>query len=517
MANVHSQMSPRQKMINLMYIVLTAMLALNVSSDVLDGFTKVDEGLKKNNSVVSEANATLYRDFGIFAQTNPAKAGNAFGRAVRLHAQTLSLYNTIDSLKLAIVVQADGENGNPDDIRNRENLDASSIVMLNNSTREGEQLRKRIDLFRGTVLENVSDSTKKYNIESLLSTAPTRVKGSDVLSNWENVKFENQPVVAAVTLLSKLQNDLLYSESEALTALYSSVEANDLRVNELRAFVIPESKIVMRGSPYSADILLGAVDTTARPSIIIDGKKVESRDGHYEFIPTGNGKQTYSGFLEIPLADGSKTRQYFSSEYTVIDPMAAVSPTMMNVLYAGIDNPIDIAVAGMTHDRVNASMTGGNLVKNGSNWTAKVSPDVEEATITVTAQENGRNRVISTQNFKVRSLPDPTPYIALGGNARHKSGKPISKSDLMASNGIGAAIDDGILDITFNVKEFETVFFDSMGNAMLERSEGANFSNRQKDAFKRLTRGKRFFISRIKAVGPDGKERTLSPIEIILN
>ena len=141
---------------------------------------------------------------------------------------------------------------------------------------------------------------------------------------------------------------------------------------------------------------------------------------------------------------------------------------------------------------------------------------IEKAAITVTAEVEGRRQNIATHTFRVRKLPDPTPYLAIGTD-RYKGGKPIGKQAVAGAGGLKAAIDDGLLDIQFQVLSFEMIVFDSMGNAIPEVSAGAAFSERQKEAIKRLGRGKRFFISRIKAKGPDGVERTLSPMEILIN
>ncbi len=141
--------------------------------------------------------------------------------------------------------------------------------------------------------------------------------------------------------------------------------------------------------------------------------------------------------------------------------------------------------------------------------------------MTVTANMDGRQVQVAQTNFRVRKLPDPTAFIAFtdaNGNVDHyRGGKPFAKTLLMKSAGIQAAIDDGLLDTPFKVLSFETVFFDSMGNAIPEVSDGAGFSQRQRQSFQRLQRGKRFYISRIKAIGPDGITRDLSPMEVIVN
>jgi len=136
--------------------------------------------------------------------------------------------------------------------------------------------------------------------------------------------------------------------------------------------------------------------------------------------------------------------------------------------------------------------------------------------ITVTADLNGQRRNIASHTFRVRKLPDPTPYLAVG-NDRYKGGRPISKNTVANAGGLKAAIDDGLLDIEFQVLGFEMIVFDSMGNAIPEVSAGASFSERQRAAIKRMSRGKRVFITRIRAKGPDGIERSLSPMEIIIN
>lgn len=514
-----ARMSPRQKMINLMYIVLTAMLALNVSSDVLNGFTLVEDGLKRTNSNVSDRNAALYMQLEEFTRQNPQKGKPWLDKAADVRRQTLSLYKYIDSLKLAIVRDADGVDGKVDNILNQDNLEASSKVMVTYGN--GAKLERRLAAYRKYIAAYIADPKKQAAIQKALATEPVLQKGSMIKVPWVSGMFENMPVVASVTLLSKLQNDLLFAEGEALQTLVASVDAGDVRVNKLDAFVIPNSKLVMRGGKYCADIVLAAVDTTQRPAIFVNGRQLPANTRTYEFMAGQTGTFTYSGYLDVTRGDGTTSRYPFQSDYTVIEPTATVSATMMNVLYAGINNPISISVPGVAQNAVSATMTNGSLTRSGDHWNAHPMRVGVECVITVTATLEGRSQTVSTSTFRVRKLPDPTAYIAYKdskGNENHyKGSKPFAKSLLLAANGLDAAIDDDLLNVHYSVVDFETIVFDSMGNAMPEKSAGSRFSERQKTSFRRLSRGKRFYITRIRAKGPDGIVRDLSPMEVIVN
>ena len=519
MAANNTKLSPRQKMINLMYIVLTAMLALNVSSDVLDGFVQVHHSLERSNQNVARRNQAIYNQIQSLAEKNPEKALAWFERASQVSIETENLLNYVDSLTQIIVVRADGSKADPSNIRNRDDLEAAAVVMLSPRNPLGRQLRGRIDEYRADLLSQLSDSTKVPLINAALSTEPIKRDGESKAVLWEEARFDQQPVVAAVTHMTKLKSDILYAEGEVLASLLSQIDAGDVRVNELNAFVIPNSRLVMRGGQYEANIVLAAIDTTMRPEIYINNARIDE-NGRYRVGTSATGTFDYTGYINVPHPDGSTTRHPFSSSYTVIEPMATVSATMMNVLYAGIDNPISISVPGVSMKDISATMTNGTLTRKGDLWVARPTGVGKEAVLTVTANIDGRNTTVANSTFRIRRLPDPTAYLGFtdgsGNPGMYKGGKPFAKASLMAAPGLEAAIDDGLLDTKFNVTSFQTIFFDQMGNAMPENSDGAKFSSRQKQRFQNLQRGKRFYISNIKAVGPDGISRDLSPIEVII-
>lgn len=518
----NTNLSPRQKMINLMYIVLTAMLALNVSSDVLNGFKQVEEGLTRSTENAAAQNQALYNELSDFNQSNPEKSGAWYNKAMDVKKLTDSLYNYVDDLKWRIVRQADGKNADLDDIKRQDDLEAASYVMLSPRIGQGQNLREAIKNYRTVVTGLIPDSLKRKTIEDYLSTSAGK-HGVGEGKKWEEKMFENMPVSAAVTILTKIQGDIRYAEGEVLHTIQKNIDLGDVRVNVLNAFVIPNSKNIIRGGSYSANIVLAAIDSTQQPTIFINGKQLPAeKKGLYEIGCNSTGVFDFTGYMEVPRGDGSMARHEFSSAYTVVEPSATVSATMMNVLYAGINNPISISVPGIPSQAIQASMSNGTLSRAGNDsWTAKPAKVGQEATITVTAVMDGRSQVVSNTKFRVRQLPDPMPYIAYkdanGNEQRYKGGKPFPKAQLLSAPGIQAAIDDDLLNVTYRVLRFETIFFDSMGNAIPEVSDGASFSQRQKDTFRRLSRGKRFYVSRVRAIGPDGIERDLSPIEIIVN
>lgn len=516
-----SGQTPRQKMINLMYIVMTAMLALNVSSDVLDGFTQVNESLTRSNANIQGRNEAIFASLESFAEQNPGKGQQWLDKAAEISRQTDILLHQVDSLKLAVVRAADGADGDPDNIQARDDLEASSAVLLNPATYEGQRLRQNIDAYREYILTTIPDEVKKNTIEVALSTEHETSESNPIPLRWEEVNFEAKPVVAAVTLLTKLENDVRYAEGEALAALLDAVDAGDVRVNELNAFVIPRSRSVMRGSKYSANIVLAAVDTTQRPAIYINDKPLAEGSNIYEFSTGATGTFNYKGYLEVQHGDGTSTRHDFESDYTVFEPTATVSATMMNVLYAGIDNPMSISAPGVQDNQISASMTNGTLVRSGKGWIARPSAVGKEAVITVMARIDGVMQTMGNMTFRTRKLPDPAPYInvadAEGNKNRYRGGKPLSKAQLLAAEGLNAAIDDDMLNINFQVLSFQTVVTDQKGDNIVEASAGANFSERQKQQFRNLKRGKRVLITDVKATGPDGITRTIAPLDVIVN
>jgi gliding motility-associated protein GldM len=509
-------------MINLMYVVLMAMLALNVSSDVLNGFSIVEESLKRSTANATNENNTLYDDFDAQMKANPAKVREWFDKAQYVRRMSDSLYNFTETLKEAIVVKADGKKANINDVQNKEDLEAASYVMLAPGVGKGKALYDAINSYRERILGMIAEPVQRKAIQSNFSTSVPR-KNTLLGKNWQEYMFENMPVAAAVTLLTKLQSDIRQAEGNVLHTLASNIDVKDIRVNQLNAYVIPNAQTIVQGGKFSAQIIMAAVDTTKRPTIYVGGRQINSAHGLYETVCGRTGDFTLAGYIEMLNGSGEKVRRNFTQKYTVVAPSATVSADLMNVLYAGYSNPMSVSIPGVPVNQIVASMSGGTLTPTGAGkYIARPSSIGKDALITVSANMNGHMQQMGQFTFHVRKLPDPIAYIEYkddkGNVNRFKGERPISKATLMGTNGIGAAIDDGLLDIGFRVLGFETVFFDNMGNAVPEKAQGSSFTARQKDLFRKMGRGKRFYITSVSAIGPDGIERKLpQSLQVIVN
>lgn len=511
--------SPRQKMINLMYIVLLAMLALNVSNEVLKGFDLVGESLARTKATQTTENENLYRTFREQMDANPTKVRPWYEQAMKVKVWSDSLYNLTETLRWEIARAADGSDGNPDSLDNREDLDAAGRVMLSPMTEKGRDLKARIDSYRQRMLAMVSDPRLSAIIAANLTTElPRRLSADDAGKNWQEYMFEAMPAIAAVTMLDKLQSDVRKAEGEVLRSLATNIDVNDIRVNELNAYVLPEATTLFPGDVFNSRIFMAAIDTTQRPEIYVNGRKIDN-DGTYSFRVGSPGEYSFSGYIEMPNAAGEVIRRNFLQKYNVIAPPtgATVAADLMNVLYAGFNNPISVSASGIPSNKISLSMTGGTLTPQGNGkYVARPAAVGQDVTFSVTGVVNGKTQTMGQFSFKVRKLPDPTAYIEVNGD-RFKGGR-LSKAAALGAQGLGAAIDDGLLDIPFRVLSFETVFHDRMGNARPEASSGAHFTDAQRDLMRSLRKGQRFYISKVRVIGPDGIERTLpQAVEVIVN
>lgn len=507
--------TPRQKMINLMYIVLMAMVAINVSPEILDGFNLMNLSLSRTTANSNKENCSLYDHFVSERQKNPVKASEWFKKAQSVNIWCDGLYEYCEKLKKDIAVQADGIGGDPYNLVHKDDIEAATHVLLAPNSKQGEKLYEAISDFREKMLYVLTDSAKRAVIADCFSTKVPKPNGDG--KNWQEYMFESMPAIAAVSMLTKLQSDIRYAEGEVLHTLMDRIGQSDIRVNSVQAFVIPEATTIIKGNEYKATVVMAAVDTTKKPNIFLSDSQLPVRDGFIRRLCNQSGNFHLNGYLLTEDNDGNYVKRYFDEPYTVIEPFATVSADNMNVLYSGWDNPVSVSVPGIALSSVNLTAEDGTLTKI-ADGKYIVRPSKVGSNVILSVWTN--NQVVDKFSFKTRQLPEPLPYIETKDNkgvaVRNYAGA-VERNQLLAANGICAAIDDGMLDVQFKVLDFETIFFDNMGNAMPVMSNGNRFSDRQREIIGKLTRNRRFYVSHINAVGPDNIERKLkTSLEIIV-
>jgi gliding motility-associated protein GldM len=544
----HGKETPRQKMIGMMYLVLTAMLAMNVSAEVLDAFRLVNEGIKKTTENFQQKNVSIYKDFEQEVAKNEQKAGKWKDKAFAIRASADSLYNFMQKLKVDMLKENQGmkvgENAalTKDDEGNVKVLhekvvgeakwDMVTRVMIGESyDGKAYELKERINNFRKNLLSYVDEEDTKVRekINKTLDTSdPPPTEGHEQ-KTWEVKHFYDIPLGAVLPIISKMQSDVRNAESDIIQYLFQQIEAGSFSFNKLEATVIPNTKYVIQGNEYKADVFLAARDTTAPPQIYIgEWDSVRQEDGSYEVKmtniqdsleikggkgtfsqrPTRTGIHEWGGIIKLMGPEGNYIKKPFKQEFEVAEPNLVISPTKMNVFYVGIPNPVSISLPSVPPNRIDPTVRNGRISEiSPGKFEVRPGDASQECVISVRAEVGGKMRAYGSKEFRVKELPTPSAQVA------QKSGGDIREEILTAQSGIFAVMEDFLFDLEYEVTQFTITTTDRGGYVKSLRKEGNRFDQEVKDWFdNNLERDKVVNFEDLKAVGPDGSVKDLNPI-----
>jgi len=356
-------------------------------------------------------------------------------------------------------------------------------------------------------------SPLRESIVKQLDTSDPRVKLNEggEKKTWEILNFETKPLIAVITMLSKMQIDIQNAETNIISSLFSQIDAASFKFNRLGARILAKSTYVLEGDPFEAEIFLAAEDTTQQPEIYVGNTKLSMRDGKgiYKVSTSQVGTFKWGGLIKYKNPEGNINTYPFQGEYQVGKPSVTISPTKMNVMYVGIPNPIKVSVPGVASENLEVTVTNGRIEKTGEDYLVyptKVDALGKNTSISVTAKVNGQSRPMGSMPFRVKEVPPPLATIAgsNGGNLR--------KEELMAEDGIFADLKDFDFDLKFKVTQFDITFTGAGGYVKTYKSLSNKFTPEQKDQFGKLVQGSIIFIDNIMAKGDDGSNRPLAPI-----
>jgi gliding motility-associated protein GldM len=521
----HGKETPRQKMIGMMYLVLTALLAMNVSKDVLNAFILVDEGLTKTTHNFFQKNESLYADFEKAYQLNKTKVADWKDKADEVKKRSQELYDLMQEDKKLIVTKGEGPETTAiteeevilKEVKGKDNTNIPAEVMILN--KKGVELKEEIIKYREYLLSLIDDKTINASLVSSLESSldtedPPPVNGE--LHPWESENFQHLPLAAVITMLSKLQSDVRNSESDIVNYLLGQVGASDFKFNKIDAVVISNSDYIFKGQEYKAQVFLAAYDSTKLPSVQLEnGTELPVKDGKGVYTAVGSsvGSRTWAGTIVLEAGDGNVIRREFKKEYQVAEASAVISPTKMNVFYRGVKNPVSISVSGVPKEDLIADITKGSIKRAGNDWEVfpGSGPEGEIVTVKVSAKVDNVTRFMGSMDFRVKDVPDPVAEVA------GRSQGVIGIGELSKAGGVKATLKNFDFDLDFVVTEFTVSAVLSGGFTKTEKSDGANYSKAQIEIISQVKTGQRVTFESIKAVGPDGKNRTLNSIVLKIN
>ncbi|MEY2587924.1 MAG: gliding motility protein GldM [Bacteroidota bacterium] len=500
---------PRQKMINIMYLVLTALLALNVSAEILNAFKVVEFSLSGSNNVLNESNKSIYDNFDQMLKdpktSDKAAIWKPKADQVRVLAQ--DIYAKIESYKQGLKEESDLDKSTGD--YKEDDIEAPTRYFTENSN--GADLYQALGEFKVKLLAIDKDLAAQIgaklplNLEIPKSNAGNTLTGNKV-TDWVNSYFHMTPTVAALTILSKFQNDVKNSENIAAAFCANQVGSVKLVLDKFEPLVGTSSNYLMPGEEMVVTAGLGAFNSNVKPVVTIDGRTISvnaSGVAESKFSVGAAGTKTMNVTVSfIDPNTGEKRTVSKKVNYTIGTPSGvAASADKMNVLYIGVDNPLTIT-AGAGSEKVSAQFSGGTITKSGgSKYIVKPNPGAYgEQTVTVLVD----GKPVGKVGFRVKQLPNPTAYV---GNLRPGA---VPSASFKAMGGVIAKLEDSEFDAPFEVVSYKigALSADIPDYAPME-NKGPRWSGAAAGLVNKLKPGALVAITEITVKDPAGRTRVL--------
>jgi gliding motility-associated protein GldM len=545
--------TPRQKMIAMLYLVLTALLALNVSKEILDAFLVVNESMETTNEIVAKKIGTVYQQFAQQNMLNPEKVGEHYDKAklareyseemidylehVKFKAVQVSEHN-MDSTKLVekyytVERVPDPISGdtktrlipNLKEIPSRDKYDQTTNHFINRGN--ATKLKDRLDEYR-TKMEELIPEEYRNRVKIGLRTDEEYRDADGNLRSWEMHHFYHTILAAEITILNKLIAEVQTTEFDVVSELFSEISLTDFKFGAVTAKIIPKTNYIIKGQKYEAEVLVAAYDDQTNPDVYIvqgataitdanlsQARKWEGEGGivKLEWNANTEGPQRFAGIIEMTNPEGEVERHPFVHEYIVAPPSLTVAAKKMNVFYRAVDNPVSISVPGIAKNKIRPSITAGEIIPDPEapgDWLVRITEGVGTATVSAQAEYEGQWMDMGAFEFRVKRVPDPVAEIA------GKKEGSITKNELLAAGAIIPKMYDFEFDLNFRVTSYRMGTIIN-GDWVPKRGSGNRFSGEIEDMIRNSRRGQKFFFENIQAQGPDGTQRTLNTINLTID
>lgn len=525
---------PRQLMINLMYLVLTAMLALNVSAEIINAFFMLDKGINANNKIVEKSVENTIASMEETAKTK-TQYKPLVAKAKEVANITKGFDDYISEMRARMVEESGGaytaeeakESGHPElagkpigkkDKDTPQRIFVSGDYGNEKKEPQGPVLDEKIQKLREQYIQFVDGlwadggikgtvfaqpDKKKATLEQLkkqltLSSSEGYKPENHEGKSWSDFTFGHMPVAAIYPMLRKFQNDAKTSEAAVVSFLASQIGQMELTYDKFAVFSQSSKPYIMLGETYEAEIALGAYSSQADFSVNVNGSRLNVVDGKAKYTARGSrvGEQKYTAKISVknPLTGETET---FSEDFffEVGQPSVNVAADKMNVFYIGVDNPVTIAAAGVKTADMKASITGGTMSGSGSSRVVKVTKP-GKAVITVRDAAKGKSFPFE---FRVKRIPDP--IVRLGKKADGSMGS----GEFRAQPGLAAWLDNFDFDAKCQVQSYTLYYTAKRQDPVELKGKGGRFSGPIANVVKRAKPGDQYAFTEVKARCPGDK------------
>jgi gliding motility-associated protein GldM len=567
--------TPRQKMIGMMYLVLTALLALNISKEVLNGFVKVENSLRTTQETLSSKIHDTYTLLELKYNSNQEKVGPFYDESQVIVEKSNTLIKYITKLKAHCLATSEGdfeeqvaldfekylgtdEFGN-DTVLNlkyigkKDEFQALTTYMIggkSHAPKVGEWTANGLKLS----LEAYSEYLKSLDVTDIngvrrtisanfLKSLDERFSfekeiedGKEIL--WEAANFYDVPLAAVIPLMSKMIIDVQDAEEDALSWLLGAIESKSLKFSEVMPLTIPLSNYILRGDTVRASIFLAAFDRTKKPEVYIDPNKWDGKDStDLDYVGLGIeplavneqgqgllamsskgmtlGQYQYKGVIRYQGAEGDmQSLQFFTPTFTIAEAALVVSPTKMNVFYRGVPNPVEISVPGVANNKLRVSISNGHKIKRQSDGTYIVDPGTSTANKEAVISVKGEMADGSISNLGssiFRVKRIPDPVPFWAG--KKPSDRTITKNEVLSFAPLAGKMDNFDFDVKVLVKSF-TIRLSKDGTFKELNSPNNRITSDMKDLLNRVKRGDTIYFEDIIVGMPDGTERMVASLKL---
>ncbi|PSR11799.1 MAG: hypothetical protein DA408_13445 [Bacteroidetes bacterium] len=523
---------PRQLMINLMYLVLTALLALNVSAEVMNAFNTLDAGNKSTIKIVDgQLTSSVTALNNLLKDDSKAKYRPILPAIEQIRNKVTEFNTYVDELRDLLVDETGDKSGKVDAgdfkeghdgdllyLRGKKNKDVTTNLLVDKG--RGDELKQKIESTRTELIQvytdllrrnkdtfELSDKEIDDKVNNVATNMPFKVddetwKTSDKTS-WADFKFRQMPLAAVLPLMSQMQADLKSSEANMVNDMIGLAGGKSIVFDKFFPVVQADRSYVVGGEAIKAKISVGTYSSSLDPAnvqIFVGGSPLKiNDDGTADYNITGSG----SGQKKVPLRvvvknplTGKETSGDGEFVYEVGSRSVAVSADKMNVFYIGVDNPLTVSASGVSSNDVNVSFTGVSGRGSGSKWTVTADRP-GEATIRVSA--NGTS--LGSFPFRVKRIPDPIARLS------NKSDGQMGTGEFKAQGGVGAFLDNFDFEATCVVAGFNLVYVPKREDAIPIQNAGARYTDAARRVVNQAKPGDIYYFENVRAKCP-GDEAT---------